>query len=163
MTSQTQCRSVEPGVSQKLGPRPGGTRAPQPACFHLGSFCRALPRLSGAVAAICSPGQRDTGDLYNLGVKRLLDLKTYHLARVRNAAVYMVNIVEEGSVRGHGDGPCECVRVCVCEYNPLHMHSNPGHGTVLIEDQEMYSSCRGIFLRSFSQLLVWSSVSGGSV
>lgn len=24
--------------------------------------------------------------------------------------------------------------VCVCEYNPLHMHSNPGHGTVLIED-----------------------------
>lgn len=49
-----------------------------------------------------------------MGVKRLLDLKTYHLARVRNAAVYMVNIVEEGSVRGHGDGPCECVRVCVC-------------------------------------------------
>lgn len=55
----------------------------------------------------------DTGDLYNLAVKRLLDLKTNHLARVRNAAVYMVNIVEEGSVRGHGDVPCAYVCVCV--------------------------------------------------
>ena len=112
-----------------------------------------------AVTVVCSAGQMDTGDLYNLAVKRLLDLKTYHLARVWNAAVYTVNIVEEGSVRGHGDVPCACV--CVCEYNPLHMHSNPGHGTVLIEDQEMHCSCHGIFLRSFSQLLVWSSVSGG--
>lgn len=52
-------------------------------------------------------------------------------------------------------------RVCVCEYNPLHMHSNPGHGAVLIEDQEMHSPCRVIFLRSFSQSLAGSSVSVG--
>lgn len=53
---------------------------------------------------------------------------------------------------------CVCMYVCVCEYNPLHMHSNPGHGTVLVEGQEMHSLCRVIFLRSFSQSLVGSSV-----
>ena len=41
------------------------------------------------------------------------------------------------------------------------MHSNPGHGAVLVEDQEMHSPCRMIFLRSFSQSLAGSSVSVG--
>ena len=56
----------------------------------------------------------DTGDPYNSAVKRLLDLKTYPLAPVWSAAVCMVNIVEEGSVHGHRDGPCAHARVCVC-------------------------------------------------
>lgn len=95
----------------------------------------------------------DTGDLYNSAVKRLLDLKTYPLAPVWRRAVYA----------GTGTAPaCVYMRayvcVCVCKYNPLHMHSNPGHGAVLVEGQEMHSLCRVIFLRSLSQSLVGSSV-----
>lgn len=62
--------------------------------------------------------------------------------------------------RGRPLHACTCVHmcVCVCKYNPLHMHSNPGHGAVLVEGQEMHSLCRVIFLRSLSQSLVGSSV-----
>lgn len=56
----------------------------------------------------------DTGDPYNSAVKRLLDLKTYPLAPVQSAAVCMANVVEEGSVHGHEDGPCARARACMC-------------------------------------------------
>ena len=114
-TSQTQCHSVEPGVSQKLGACPGRVRAPWPACLHLGSLCCALPWLS--VCSNCYLQSRANGYRrpVQLGSEKVAGPQDVSpSSRVECCRVHGEHSRGGQCTRARGRPLCACTRVCVC-------------------------------------------------